>query len=154
MNYFVDCECGVRHPLVATQAGTSLACGCGRQVAVPLLSQLRRQAGQDAYITNAAERVAKTLSDGRVPTDGRCLVCERQTSLVNRCQAICERVWVQRNRNVLAKVIGVFALIYAPFVTALTLLMRPKVVDDKVEERGREVVVTLAYHLCDSCRER
>lgn len=153
MNYFVNCQCGRRHEVAAYQAGTALACGCGRQVPVPLLSQLRRDAGQDAYVTNAAERIARLLASGEIPTRGRCLVCDRQTMLVDECTAVCEQSWQRVNRR-LDRSTLFLAIITGPLFALLYFLSRGKQPEDDVEVLGHDVSVTLRYHWCEGCRER
>lgn len=43
--YDIPCQCGNRIPVTVNQAGTSVTCPCGREVAVPSLRQLTQMAG-------------------------------------------------------------------------------------------------------------
>jgi hypothetical protein len=122
------------------QAGTTIACACGRIVAVPLLSELRRQ--------------VKVLADGSVPTNGRCLQCGGQTSRVAECKAICERVWVDSVRGPWNTFIWIAAILIWPMAASLAIFLRGKPEAEERQERGREVVVRLPFHLCEACRVR
>jgi len=52
--YLLTCACGRQHTVETRQAGESLACDCGSQVAVPTLRQLRQLPAASEETTAAA----------------------------------------------------------------------------------------------------
>ncbi len=87
--YPVSCDCGHIHWVPAGGAGSVLACGCGRQVRIPSLSVLRRQAGEPT--TSVELRIDMMLRQGQLPEGGVCLRCGALTSKVCHAVVICER---------------------------------------------------------------
>lgn len=53
--YLLTCECEAKHPVGAHQAGSQLACECGRTLQVPRLGELRQLPREEAATTAAAE---------------------------------------------------------------------------------------------------
>jgi hypothetical protein len=149
------CECGAKHEVSAAHAGTMLACRCGREPPVPLLSELRKQAGHDPYATSARDRIAKLLAGGYVPPGEVCLACHVRTTETSQCTAICERTWVEQDRKINNKFLAAICFLILPCLTGIFLLMRPKIVQTETRgERGRDVIVKLPFRLCQNCREK
>lgn len=54
--YLIECECGAQHPVSTHQAGSELACHCGKTVGVPRLRELQ----QLPQVTAAAPALPST----------------------------------------------------------------------------------------------
>ena len=67
MEYSVTCSCRNIIPVTATQAGTEVACRCGRTVMVPRLSQLRTAVGRAAYKPTVIEAIDRLICSGDLP---------------------------------------------------------------------------------------
>lgn len=67
MGLSVRCECGREMPVHAGQAGTEITCSCGTTVRVPLLSELRHQAGEEDDALGLAEAVHAMMTDDPAP---------------------------------------------------------------------------------------
>ncbi len=52
--YLLDCECAARHSVGTHQAGTELACECGRTLSVPRLGELRQLPREGGATAGAA----------------------------------------------------------------------------------------------------
>lgn len=58
--FAVTCECGASLSALATQAGSTVACRCGRQVKVPRLSELRERFSAVTRLEDPANRSLDT----------------------------------------------------------------------------------------------
>jgi hypothetical protein len=72
MSYSVKCECGQSRTVVATQAGSTIPCECGRPLDVPMLSILRRSAGEDPIPRTTVEQIRSMIDTGELPI---CEIC-------------------------------------------------------------------------------
>src|SRR5262245_19169169 len=54
MDFPVQCDCGKQFVATDAMAGTRIPCGCGRQVSVPSLGEIRRQSQGDKLSPPAA----------------------------------------------------------------------------------------------------
>lgn len=146
MAYPIQCPCGRTIEVTAGMAGGEVACPCGTVLAVPGLGQLRRQAGQEAYVTNAVERVRKMLAAGEIPPGELCAGCGAPTADVLQCEAVCEKSWSRRMAGDSGREFGGFLA----FLLLPGGLFRRKV---RTERHGRDVSVTLPLRVCRSCRK-
>ena len=94
-NYSVTCECGVLHPVSATQAGSTLTCRCGRPVDVPPLSSLRKSAGESPVPLNTIERIRAMIRSGELPSGDVCPYSGRRADDTMLFHIQCERTWVR-----------------------------------------------------------
>jgi hypothetical protein len=124
-------------------------------VPVPLLSELRKLAGQDPYITNAREKIQRLLASGYIPPGEVCVMCGLRTAEVWQCTAACERKWVERRRETGNSALMALRMIFSPLTMALASFTRSADGEDEMQvERGRDVVVKLPLRLCQNCREK
>src|SRR5215207_1348709 len=80
--YSVVCECSNRTLVPATAAGSSVACACGRDVAVPSLRELRRLAVETG--DDPQHKIEQVLGEGRYPGPLQCALCGSTTYHVRR----------------------------------------------------------------------
>jgi hypothetical protein len=76
--YVVTCGCGQCLEVGPSEAGSSVKCDCGAEVAVPSLSRLRTQSGADPYESGAVDTIRRMLDRGELPA-GTCAVTGRPT---------------------------------------------------------------------------
>lgn len=93
MSYFVDCPCGRRIDVVASQAGSSIACSCGAGLDVPTLTQLKRSAGEDHL--SALDRIEQMLREGQLPPSDLCAYSGMPTKEIMFVAIECERAWIR-----------------------------------------------------------
>ena len=148
MSYFTSCECGRTYPVSASQAGTELGCSCGRRISVPLLSELRRSAGQRAYETSTIDEIRRMLRDGELPAGDLCVLSSLPTREVYNLCVHCESKWV-KGRSAWPYVLIVAAfVVLTPFVWLVTALAGKDLLDNEGREVGRDrsVITPLRVH--------
>lgn len=91
MTYHVPCECGKHLQVDAVQAGATVRCRCGRDVAVPSLSELRRLSGEDPYARTTVETIAMMIDEGQLPWGNLCAVSGHPTNEFMTFHIECER---------------------------------------------------------------
>jgi hypothetical protein len=138
MQLGVYCECGRCLPVAEANAGSSLTCGCGRKVIVPLLEEFRDR----PLLLSAAtleRRVQRLVAEGELPFGGACLQCgeEGGADLV-KVSLECERYKVREHGGV--------GFLVLPW---LWVVWRQ---EKWVEIRGRDTDVTAPVRLCEECR--
>lgn len=89
--YSVDCECQQMLEVHAGQAGTTIACSCGRDVPVPRLSELRVRAGEGQFESGVTSKIERMVSTGELPHGHACVVTGFPTDDYVEIQVICER---------------------------------------------------------------
>ncbi|MCA9129215.1 MAG: hypothetical protein KDB22_19140 [Planctomycetales bacterium] len=90
MDLFVNCENGHQVKVTAANCGGNVKCICGRDVAVPRLSDLRRNAGQSAFATTTVERLNAMSRRGELPPTDNCCLCMSQATEIVPCIVQCE----------------------------------------------------------------
>jgi len=95
--FVAECgSCGRRIGVTAGMAGTQVPCQCGQTIAVPLLSDLRRDIGRGAY-GDSPLAVVKRLLAGKDSLPGEmCAACRRPTTERIVCLAECESPQAER----------------------------------------------------------
>jgi len=88
--YRVTCSCGTSIPVQKSAAGSQIVCPCGTAVEVPRLSDLRRMAGEAAFIPSTFDRVQQMLHDMELPLGEACLLSMRPTKDVVHVRIECE----------------------------------------------------------------
>lgn len=139
MNFTIDCECGRPVQVSEVQAGAHADCACGRRTVVPLLSELRRNAGLEAYQKSIAQRVEEQIAAGELPGGPQCAKCGMLTRRTFAAEARCEQSW--------RKTSGRLQVFPIPFVGIFWTWT-----ERRVEDLGRETNVALVLRLCDDCR--
>ncbi len=95
MSYSVTCGCGATHTVTATQAGSTLRCACGTSIEVPLLSALRKSAGESPIPLNTIETIQAMIRRGELPSGDICPYSGRPANNTLFVHVQCERVWVR-----------------------------------------------------------
>jgi hypothetical protein len=147
----LNCTCGRSVAARAKDAGGSISCICGKQVAVPRLSQLRTLAGADAFVTNPAERIRKLQSEGVNPAGDRCLLCGSNAAVFYECQAVCESSYVEKSHadkaNSFPRVL--LSMLFLPLLLNFFLMGRKE--SAVCEQRGHDIAVSFTLPVCDPC---
>lgn len=148
----LSCGCGRSVVARAKDAGGEVSCTCGRQVAVPRLSELRTLAGADAYVTNPAEAIRKLQSQGINPAGNRCLLCGATSPTLYACHAVCESSLVKTSSSddgfSFSKLLSIFLL---PKLFFILYLMLRKNESQEPERRGHDVAVDFTLPVCGAC---
>ncbi len=125
-------------------AGTQAKCRCGNVNDVPRLTALKRSAGQDTFVTNAAEMVLKKISNGELPTE-ICVECSSPTKDTVVCIVELERRWVRNRGPSVWSLLPM--LLFAPLWMWIFVQSR-----DAGELHGRDSVLKVPITLCPRCR--
>ena len=120
MSYQVTCECGRRHTVKASQAGSSFPCSCGQSVSVPLMSQLRQSAGEERIRRSPIERVQALINEGKLPSNDDCPLTGQPADRTVVLRVVCEQTWIRgESKNwvtlVLALLFGWLGVLMAIF---------------------------------------
>ena len=142
MSYAVTCGCGTRHPVSATQAGSTLSCACGRSIEVPPLSDLRSAAGESAIPLNTIEEIRVLVRRGELPNGSICPYSDRPANATLVLLVKCEQMWVRggdrwRTGSIVA------AVLFCGWIGALLALFSPV----RREELGRDTVVEVPVRI-------
>ncbi len=144
MQFEVCCPCGRVHAVQASQAGSTLRCGCGVAVPVPLLSRLRAAAGL-APVDWGPEYVIRTmLRAGQLPPAG-CVGCGAAPARFAPLLADCERQFARQSGDTQPDTYPA-ALLYI-WLGMSHLLNKPV-----TEQLGRDIVVPVPVRVCPACR--
>lgn len=139
MSYSVSCRCGKDLPVSAVQAGSTIGCACGATVAVPLLSDLRRSAGETAIPLNAIETIQALIRDGELPKGDRCPYSGAAADCTLLVRVQCERSWVRGSEPIGAR----DAIVYFVFLGWIGALIAYCKSRDRREELGRDTILDL-----------
>jgi hypothetical protein len=139
VDYAVPCECGQSHRVSAGAAGTRLVCGCGREVVVPSLHILRRQA--DEAVLGPERLIEAALRRDELPTSPCCVHCGEITADCAFIWAECERAQVKRPYWTISPLGLLFGwLIFSRSGPTRVL--------------GRDLTYCLPIRLCEDCYPR
>lgn len=145
MTYCIRCACGNRTEVTESQAGTEIPCSCGRVVAIPRLSQLRKEAGAAAAETSPELLIRYSYGYGRKPLGGdACTRCHATPAESVLCFIECERPVHEADHY------SLFWLILAVLQAPLALIYLLVHGETKVRSEGTQIEFHLA--LCASCR--
>jgi hypothetical protein len=139
--FSIDCECGATIPVLASQAGGAVTCGCRRVVTVPRLSQLRRAKGIAPHDTNIRDTIARLIAEKHLPS-GCCAVTELPTEDVMWFDIHCERTYVKGTSR---WVLALLLLLNWPVALLMGALESGASAEDRY---GREVIVAVPLKLC------
>ncbi len=152
----ISCNCGQVHAIREIQAGSQIRCSCGRSVDVPSLGNLRQLAGKEAYVTNPAEAIRKSVAQGIEPAGNSCLVCGSDVSNTYRCVAECERSLTkdaQNNENSLVRFLArLISVILIPKLLVIYLFSRPAA-NSEPQVFGHDVAVEFQLPVCEQCAQ-
>lgn len=147
MSYHVTCDCGRPVPVAATDAGSSVPCGCGRAVEVPPLHVLRRDAGQTG-VSPVATLEALLLAR-RLPHTRRCAVCGDDTDGLAYASVQCLWALVAGGPSRADTVGSCLLLALFGWLVIFPVLFGGGGVP---EQHGQDVVLTVPVRVCDRCR--
>lgn len=138
-SYSVSCVCGSSIPVLASDAGGSVRCRCGRDVSVPRLSLLRAAQGLAAYETNLRDTIARKIAEGMLPPDLPCAVTGLPADDVMWFDVHCETTYRKGSTKLHIVALVMLALVSWP----LALLMRSLGfgASRDVDRLGRDIVV-------------
>jgi hypothetical protein len=148
----VPCMCGRSLAVNSTQAGAKVSCECGKEIQLPSLSQMRKLAGQDAYATNPADKIKRSLKDGINPSGNTCLCCNSLHPLRFELSAECEQMVVkgQGDPTSIPSLFAKFAaILFLP--RFLLLLMGSGGPTNEPDVMGHDVSVDFPLMVCDAC---
>jgi len=149
MSYSVTCECGLVHSVSATDAGSTLRCRCGRSVDVPLLSSLRKSAGDEAFPLSTIERIRAMIRDGELPSGDICPCSGRPADDGILVHVQCERTWVRGGEPInSSKVLGCFLVFGWIGALIASLRMRPR------EDLGRDTSIQVPLRVSSDVRPK
>ena len=142
--YRVTCECGAFQQVGSGQAGSVIACDCGKQISVPRLAELRSMAGEDPYAINAVQAIRRAFNTDELPSSD-CACCGGPARVLVRCRVVCERSFRVKQSEEPEWGFGSFLL---SLVSPLWISGSRK----QTESRGRDTEALLVLSLCHACR--
>jgi hypothetical protein len=146
----LPCECGDSVVVHAADAGSSVACRCGRAVAVPTLSKLRTMVSKDAFVTNPVEAIRKARREGHSPVGNKCLLCGANSPTIYLCDAVCESSHLKGDTA--HKANGIFSWLAFDLMASFAgfaFLRRSNPTELVI--RGHDVSVSFDLPVCDAC---
>ena len=145
--YSVSCECGARVSVAARQAGSTIACTCGQTITIPLLSALRRSAGQSTKTT--IEQIDGMIRNGELPIDTVCPLSGRIADETIVFHIQCERSWVRGGEPLdFGKILAYYLL----FGWIGAIIVSRKM--EKREEFGRETSLTVPVRISSDVKAK
>ena len=146
-DYSVSCECGTRVSVTARQAGSTVGCTCGRTITIPLLSALRRSAGQSTKTT--IELIEEMIRTGELPTEKVCPLSGRHADETIAFHIQCERSWVRGGEPTdLGKILAYYILFGWIGALIASRKMQTR------EEFGRDTFVTVPVRISSEVRAK
>jgi len=140
MAFDVYCECGQPLAVSESDAGSSLACPCGRPVVVPLIVELRAR----RVMTSAAtigRRIRRMIANNELPYAEECARCgDRMAARVVKTTVECERY---RTRTT-----GGLRYIWIPFLFHMWWTE-----EERTELLGRDTDMPAPISLCLDCEK-
>lgn len=176
MEFTLQCPCGEKLPVVATDAASNKICSCGQSFQIPRLSLLRRYESEGrtelpsattdeaaaklpppppptpASVLTVAQRLQLLASDGSLPDETRCLQCERNTQDVLNCYIECE---MPQSPSQAGGWLHAMLLALLVIFSPLRALRHASAMNQQeVEVVGNEVVVRAPLRICADCATR
>lgn len=143
--YPVVCACGLTHQVTGGQAGSSIACGCGRNVEVPTLGTLKRSVGLSAV--SADWEIERRLKEGSLPLEDACVLCGAETRDTLRVGVQCERSEVKSDFKW-------WYWVFLPLGPIFRWVLRYARRTDRRRRLGRDVAFRLPVRVCEECEPR
>lgn len=148
MGYSFSCECGNEIEVKPAQAGTELACGCGRTLTVPRLSQLRQFAGEEAYETGVIDTIHRLIRSGELPSAENCVISGIRTAHTCELYVQCESSWMKGGEDGSGPKVVTFLALLAPIFLIRLLLYSLVWSKEEPTQMGRDrgIYVPLRVH--------
>jgi hypothetical protein len=121
------------------QAGSTIQCICGASVDVPLLSALRRSAGETAMPLNSIETIQALIRDGELPSGDVCPYSGAAADRTFLVRVQCERSFVRGSDPIDAKG-AIFYVVFLGWIGALIAYCKSS---GRREELGRDTIIDL-----------
>jgi hypothetical protein len=141
--FSVDCPCGRSVGVTGDQAGSSVRCDCGAEVAVPSLGRLRERAGKDRYESNTGDAIRRLVRAGELPAGSTCVLSGTPTDDVLELDILIPRLFkTERDRNevIVLLVLGLFGgLLYS-------ILNRSRIAEDGLTVVPAPLRVAARHH--------
>ena len=148
--YPLNCDCGKRHEVSASQAGSDLKCDCGRTIDVPSLRDLRIAAGEDPRSAELA--IMSMLNRGELPQEKECLKCGLPTGEVMNVSVECEKVESPEDTGFFSLVIRLFFIVFvAPIFAIIVTIYENRRFEGDETSWGRNVSFRLPLRMCSDC---
>ncbi|WP_146118819.1 hypothetical protein [Blastopirellula marina] len=158
MPYLIHCECGEPLEVTATQAGSTVTCRCGKVVDVPMMSVLRRSAGESAMPLNIVEQINGMVKRGELPTNDLCPISQRRPDLTVYLDVRCEQSYADRRAQLEESdhyIIPyfLFGWIFAVFYTLLRYALVKSKTPSELERHGHDVSVKVPLAISSTEKE-
>ncbi|HZN34316.1 MAG TPA: hypothetical protein VFB80_10875 [Pirellulaceae bacterium] len=141
--YSVRCSCGRTTPVEKSSAGGEVACQCGQRVPVPRLSELRRRAGESAFVQGTVDAIHEQIREGKLPAGDLCAFSLRPTSDVLWITVECETPYRKGGQSWAGMFFLGLAAVFCGWLSLLYLFSRR----EPDEMMGREVVLRLPLRI-------
>jgi hypothetical protein len=90
----IACACGRTHQVKPSQAGSTVRCDCGNEVAVPSLSRLREATGRRRYESGPADTIRRMIETGELPSGTACAYSRTPTDDILDFQVVLPRFFL------------------------------------------------------------
>jgi hypothetical protein len=147
--YSVKCDCGASHHVTATQAGSAIACSCGKSVNVPTLTLLRRSVGETAAPLNTIELIRAMIRDGTLPDGKICPYSRRPANDTILFNVECERSSVRGGEPLDMGKMVTYVFLFG-WIGALIASRKSQ----PREEFGRDTSVTIPVRISSDVRDK
>src|SRR5262245_55808052 len=146
MPYSIRCQCGNQLEVTAGQAGSQVACPCGKTIDVPRLSELRSQAGESAGGASPELVILYTYANDNRPVGGdECVNCGTATTNRLACSIEYERPWLKGERSLISWLVAV--LIFGIYAIIYSMIRRGETVV------GDQKIFRLVVTICPTCEK-
>jgi hypothetical protein len=144
----IPCECSKPVRVPATAAGSTVRCGCGRDVTVPSLSLLNQAAAASGL--DPVRHIGWLIDHGALPGKPVCLRCGEPTSAVSVVRVEQDYMEVVEAKNGMALLwpLWLLASLFTGLHGASILMNRQQ----ELAEAGKEVDIVLPVCVCEGCR--
>ena len=151
--FSTSCECGATLPVTAADAGSQVACQCGRTFRVPRLSELRRAQGMDGCESNVRDTIARMIREGSLPWGGACAMTGVPTHDVMFFDVQCERSYKKGGGLSKAGFALLVLSLFACFPVAILMwVFAWDFLTTRVEQVGRDTVITVPLRVSAAAR--
>jgi hypothetical protein len=140
MDFQVSCECGNKVTVSEGAAGSFVACACGREIRVPSLGELRKQAGMTATKSVPPLVIEHMLSAGELPVSTQCGGCRVETSDTILVTVECEKSWETGPK-------GIAGFLAFVFSGGWTLLFNERSITV-----GTNLILHIPVRMCSRCQ--
>jgi hypothetical protein len=151
-SFSIECECGSKVEVSASDAGRSLDCNCGRLVIVPRLSELRKLSGRDPFEAGVLDTVKRELRECNNIVGRFCLHSGKPTENIVWVDLACETRHVVAARDsardwgpvqLIGALMTVFLLPFGVFVYIFSRIWKDNAASTGPREVGHDRAILL-----------